>query len=179
MKPFTTGVVWTLREGAVALVVLIAAAWTIPTAASASPELEISDFVIVQETDSGRWEIKAQRASYMDEREILLNGVSARMVSDGQDRVSVVSETGRFEPDLLVLHLEGNVVIKSSWGSSLRAPAVRWNGSGDYLEASGGVKLQRGAIMVYGSSARYTIDTGIARILGKVRTILDTGKSGS
>jgi LPS export ABC transporter protein LptC len=144
---------------------------------SASSELEMSGFVIVQETDSGRWEIQAHRASYMDEKEVLLNNVSARIISGGEDRISVVSDTGRFESDRLVLHLEGNVIIASHWGSSLQAPAVKWNGSDDYLEASGGVKLQRGSIIIYGSSAHYTINTGVARILGKVRTILENGKN--
>jgi LPS export ABC transporter protein LptC len=178
MVAFATGISGTLRKAAVFLVVLLGLVWTVSRTTSASSELEISGFILVQETDNGRWEIQARQASYMDEKEVLLNGVSARMVSGGQDRISVVSEKGRFESDLLILHLEGNVVIASSWGSSLQAPTVSWNGSADYLEASGGVKLQRGSIMVQGYSARYTIDTGTAWVLGKVRTILDTGKSG-
>ena len=150
----------------------------LPLPAWASSEVEMSGFTIVQETVGGRWEIEAQRASYLDEREVILNGVSARMISGGQDRVSVVSDRGRYESGQQVLHLEGNVVVASRWGSSLRAPAVLWNGSGAYLEASGGVRLQRGAILVNGGSARYMIDTSTAWIIGEVRTVLEVRKKG-
>jgi LPS export ABC transporter protein LptC len=164
------------RKVAAVLVALSGLSWSVSMPVSASSELEMSGFIIVQETDTGRWEIQADRASYVDEKEVLLNGVSARMISAGEDRISVVSDTGRFESDRLVLYLEGNVIIASYWGSSLRAPAVRWNGTDDYLEASGGVTLKRGSIVVSGSSARYTIETGTARILGEVRTILEPEK---
>lgn len=163
------------RIATVVLTALLGMCWAISTPASASSELEMSGFVIVQETDTGRWEIQARKASYMDEKEVLLKGVSAKMFADGEERIRVKSETGRFDSDRLVLHLEGNVTITSRWGSSLQAPVVRWDGLGDYLEASGGVSLQRGAIMVYGTSGRYTVETGTALILGKVRTILEKG----
>ena len=149
-----------------------------PGPASASSEVRISGFTIVQETVGGRWEIQAQKASYMNDKRVILDGVSARMITGGEDRVSVVSDRGRYESEQLVLHLEGNVVIASRWGSSIRAPAVLWNGSGDYIEASGGVRLQRGSILVNGETARYSIDTGTVMIRDKVRTVIDTGKEG-
>ena len=178
MVAFTSDPSEILQAAAVTTVALLSLILALPVSASASSELEMSGFTVVQETGSGRWEIQARKASYIDEREVLLNGVSARMTSEGEDRISVVSERGRYEPDQLVLHLEGNVVVASRWGSSLQAPAVLWNGSGAYLEASGGVKLQRGSIMVYGASARYSIDTGTAWVLGKVRAVVEMGKNG-
>lgn len=143
---------------------------------SSSSELEMSGFIIVQETNTGRWEIQARNASYVDEREVILDGVEARLVSDGKEQVRVESSAGRFESDQLVLYLEGNVTIKNYRDLSLQAPIVRWDGSGDYLEASGGVKLQRGSIVIYGSSGRYTVETGTAHISGKVMTVLEKRK---
>jgi len=177
MTGFATGHPGAFLRFAAFLVMLSGLCWSSVRPAYPSPELEMSGFVIVQETDNGRWEIQARSASYVNEEDVLLSGVSAKMILNGKDRISVISETGRFESGRQVLHLEGNVVIASRWGSSLHAPSVRWDGPEDYIEASGGVELERGPVRVYGSSARYTIDTGTALILGKVRTILDSEKS--
>jgi LPS export ABC transporter protein LptC len=145
------------------------------SAEAASSELEVSGFTIVQETADGKWEIQARRASYQGEKAVILHEVSARMTSEGEDRISVVSDRGRYESDTFILHLEGNVAVASGWGSTFRAPNIRWDGSGAYLEASGGVELRRGAILVHGRSARYNVNTGTASIEGTVRTVLDAG----
>lgn len=163
-----------IRATTVMVVILISIMSTAPFSSFASSELEISGFTIVQETDGGKWEIQAHRATYEDEKEVILDRVSARMISGGEDRLSVVSDRGRYESEQQLLHLEGNVVLASRWGSSLRAPTVLWNGSEEYIEASGGIKLQRGSMLVYGGSARYILDTGTAWVLGKVRTVLVT-----
>ncbi len=136
----------------------------------------MSGFSVVQETGGGRWVIKAQTAVFRDEKEVILNTVTAKMDSEKMKGVSVVSDKGRYYPAELILDLEGNVVARTGQGLSLRAGTVRWNGPGAFLETRGGVELTRGGIFVKGGSMRYTINTGTALIVGKVMTILKPGE---
>ena len=158
--------------------VLAAVILLFPIRAAAVSEMEMSGFSVVQETGSGKWIIQARTAVYKDEKEVILDTVTAEMVSGGRAEISVVGDKGRYDPERLILHLEGNVVARAGQGFSLRAETVQWDGSGAFLEAWGGVELTRGGVLVQGGSVRYTINTGMALIMGKVRTILKLGRIG-
>ena len=165
---------WTVLS----LQVLAALLLFMPVQAADVPEMEISGFSVVQETGGAKWTIRARTATYRDEMEVILDAVSAEMTSGGVGKISVTGDTGRYDAQKLVLYLEGNVVARTVRGLNLRADTVRWNGNGAFLEAWGGVELTNGPILVQGGSARYTPGTGTALVMGKVRTILATGRIG-
>ncbi|UCF88466.1 MAG: LPS export ABC transporter periplasmic protein LptC [bacterium] len=134
----------------------------------------MTGFRITQETVNGRWEIRAVKATYDAQGDVLLQEVSARMLSNGFERVTVISDKGRFEASRLVLHLEGNVIVASGLGSRLETPELQWNGADAVMVAGGGVRLKRLGLEVLGKSARYRIDSGMAMVSGGVRTTLDS-----
>lgn len=148
-----------------------------PRAIGAVSDVEMTGFRITQETDSGRWEIQAGKAYYDGQGDVILLDVSARMVTDGLERVKVVSDKGRYESDNLILHLEGHVVVASGWGSRLEAPRLKWNGPGAVMLAEEGVQLSRSGLMVLGESVRYTVSSGTAVVDGGVQTTLSGGSN--
>lgn len=163
---------WTV----VKTLVLTALILFLPVQAPGVPEMEISGFSVVQETGGTKWTIRARTATYRDEMEVILDAVTAEMASGGVREVSVTGDTGRYDAEKQILFLEGNVVARTVRGLHLRAETVRWNGTGAFLEAWGGVELTNGPILVRGGSARYTPGTGTALVMGKVMTILETGR---
>jgi LPS export ABC transporter protein LptC len=144
-----------------------------PLATGAVSDVEMTGFKIIQETDSGRWEIKAGKAYYDGRGDVILNEVTARMIDDGKESVRVVSDKGRYEPEGLILHLEGHVAVASGWGSRFKAPKLKWDGPGAVMMAGDGVQLERGGLKVFGKSVRYTVNSGTAVISGGVRTTWD------
>lgn len=144
-----------------------------PQTTGAVSDVEMTGFRIIQETDSGQWEIQARKAYYDGRGDVILQEVSARMISDGMERVSVVSDKGRYETEGLILHLEGHVEVASSWGSRLEAPKMRWDGPGAVMVAGDGVQLERGGLKVLGESIRYTVNSGTALVGGGVQTTWD------
>ncbi|MDF1534936.1 MAG: LPS export ABC transporter periplasmic protein LptC [bacterium] len=148
---------------------------SIPAATAAAPEVEMTGFTILQETDSGRWEIESAKARYDGAGDVLLTGVTATLKSPQGSVLEVVSDRGRFESDRLLLHLEGNVGVTSALGASFEAPRVRWDGSGSVLDADGGVRLTRGPLRVTGSSVRYVVSTGTAFLGGGVKSVWSEG----
>ncbi|UCG39169.1 MAG: LPS export ABC transporter periplasmic protein LptC [bacterium] len=152
-------------------VVLLLAALFVPASIPASNDLEMTGFAIVQNTAGGKWEIRARRATYENEREVVLFEVSARMTSEGTERVTVVGDRGRYDSGTMVLHLEGNVAVKGQSGSSFLAPSVLWAWARSVLEASGGVMLTRGPFSISGGRARYGVDTGRTMVREDVRTV--------
>ena len=144
-----------------------------PQTTGAVSDVEMTGFKIIQETDSGRWEIQADKAFYDGRGDVILEEVSARMISDGNESVSVVSDKGRYESEKLILHLEGHVVVVSGWGSRLETPRLKWDGPGALMLADNGVQLKRGSLKVLGGSVRYTVNSGTAIVAGDVRTTWD------
>lgn len=144
-----------------------------PQSAGAVSDVEMTGFKIIQETDNGRWEIQAGKAYYDGEGDVILQEVSARMITDGMERVSVVSDKGRYESEGLILHLEGHVAVASVWGSRFKAPKLMWDGPGALMVAGDGIQLERGGLKVLGESVRYTVNTGTAIVDGGVRTTWD------
>ena len=133
-------------------------------------EVEMTGFRIAQETDSGRWEIRADKAYYDNLGDVILHAVDARMVKDNVQGVTVKSDRGRYESSALILHLEGNVRVTSVWGYRFEAPNLRWDGPRAVMIAEGGVEIERGELKVRGASFRYTPDTGTALVDGGVKT---------
>ena len=150
---------------------------SLPAAAAAAPEVEMTGFTILQETDSGRWEIESAKARYDGEGAVLLTGVSATLTGAAGSVVKVLSDSGRFESGRLLLHLEGNVAVTSAWGASFEAPRVRWDGSVSVIVADGGVRLTRGPLRVTGRSVRYAVSTGTAFMDGGVKSVWYEGSS--
>jgi len=138
--------------------------------AGAVSDVEMTGFRITQETADGRWEIQAGKASYDVGGDVILQDVSARMITNGSERVRVVSDSGRYESDVLVLHLKGHVVVASAMGSRFEAPSLKWDGPGAVMVAGEGIQLQRGGLKVLGRSVQYKLNTGTAIIDGGVRT---------
>jgi LPS export ABC transporter protein LptC len=149
-----------------------------PATVAAAPEVEMTGFTILQETDSGRWEIESERARYDGTGDVILTGVSAILIDAGDTVVKVVSDTGRFESNRLMLHLEGNVGVTSALGATFRAPRVRWDGTGSAMEADGGVKLVRGPLRVTGSTVQYLVSKGTAYMDGGVKSVWNEGSLG-
>ena len=147
----------------------------LPAAVAAAPEVEMTGFTILQETDSGRWEIESAKARYDGAGDVLLTGVSATLINKGGTVVEVVSDRGRFESNRLMLHLEGNVGVTSVLGATFNAPRVRWDGIGSTMEADGGVKLTRGPLRVTGSTVRYLVSKGTAYMDGGVKSVWNEG----
>ena len=145
----------------------------LPQTAGAVSDVEMTGFRIIQETDSGRWEIQAGKAYYDGRGDVILQEVSARMITDGLERVNVVSDKGRYESDGLILHLEGHVAVETGWGSRFEAPKLRWDGPGAVMVAGDGVQLKRGGLKVLGESVKYTVNSGTAIVYGGVRTTWD------
>ena len=137
----------------------------------------MTGFKIIQETDNGRWEIQAGKAFYDGKGDVILKEVSARMISDGMESVTVVSDNGRYESDQLILYLEGHVSVASVWGSRLETPNLKWDGPGAVMVAGDGVQLNRPGLEILGKSVRYTVNSGIAVVDGGVRTTLSERSS--
>jgi len=135
--------------------------------------VEMTGFKIIQETDSGRWEIQAEKAYYDGRGDVILQKVFARMITGGMESVSVVSDKGRYETEGLILHLEGHVIVTNGWGSRFEAPILKWDGPGAVMEAGGGILFRRGGMKVLGESVRYTVNSGTAIVDGGVRTTWD------
>ena len=135
--------------------------------------MEMTGFKIIQETDSGRWEIQAEKAYYDGRGDVILQKVFARMITGGMESVSVVSDKGRYETEGLILHLEGHVIVTNGWGSRFEAPILKWDGPGAVMEAGGGILFRRGGMKVLGESVRYTVNSGTAIVDGGVRTTWD------
>jgi LPS export ABC transporter protein LptC len=147
----------------------------LPAAVAAAPEVEMTGFTILQETDSGRWEIESAKARYDSAGDVLLTGVSATLVDTGGTVVEVVSDRGRFESSRLMLHLEGNVGVTSALGAAFEAPRVRWDGTDSTMEADGGVRLTRGPLRVTGGTVRYLVSKGTAYMDGGVKSVWKKG----
>lgn len=139
----------------------------------AASDVEMTGFKIVQETGNGHWEIKADKAYYDGRGDVILQEVSARMMNNGVEGVSVSSDKGRYETEGLVLHLEGNVTVTSSWGSRFETPNLRWDGPQAMMVAERGVQVDRGMLRVVGESVKYTVNTGTALVSGGVTTTWD------
>ena len=148
-----------------------------PQVAGAVSDVEMTGFKIIQETDNGRWEIQAGKAFYDGKGDVILEEVSARMISDGMESVRVVSDRGRYVSDQLILFLEGHVSVASVWGSRLEAPNLKWDGPGAVMVAGDGVQLHRPGLKVLGRSLRYTVNSATAVIDGGVRTTLSERSS--
>lgn len=146
-----------------------------PVTVAAAPEVEMTGFTILQETDSGRWEIESAKARYDGAGDVLLTGVSATLIDTGETVVKVVSDTGRFESDRMLLHLEGHVGVSSVLGATFKAPRVQWDGTGSVMVADGGVELTRGPLMVTGRSVRYLVGKGTAYMDGGVKSVWNEG----
>jgi LPS export ABC transporter protein LptC len=144
-----------------------------PQMAGAVSDVEMTGFKIIQETDSGRWEIQADKAFYDGQGDVILQKVSAKMISDGRESVSVVSDKGRYEPERLILHLEGHVVVTSGLGSRFETPRLKWDGPSALMLADNGVQLERGPLKVLGDTVRYTVKSGTAIVAGDVRSTWD------
>jgi len=145
----------------------------LPTSAVAVPEVEMTGFKIIQETDTGRWEIRADKAYYDGRGDVILKEVSARMVDKGKESIRVVSDKGRYEPAGLILHLEGNVVVASGRGSRFETPRLKWDRAGAVLVARDGVQLEHRGLKILGRSVKYTIQSGTAEVDGGVQTTWD------
>lgn len=151
-------------------VVVLCMCLCILQATSAVPDVEMTGFRIIQETENGRWEIQADKAYYDDRGDVILQEVTARMVSDGTERVTVASDKGLYESEELILYLEGRVVVASALGSRFEAAKLKWDGPRAVMTAENGVTLQRESLKVLGTSVKYTVDSGIAQMHGNVRT---------
>lgn len=135
-------------------------------------EVVMTGFRVVQETDRGRWEIRAEKAYYDNLGDVILQEVDARMIKNGIEGVTVRSDRGRYETAALILHLEGNVSVASAWGSRFKAPNLRWDGPHAVMVADEGVLIERGELKVMGESFRYRPDTGTAVVEGGVETTM-------
>ncbi|MDF1526194.1 MAG: LPS export ABC transporter periplasmic protein LptC [bacterium] len=145
----------------------------IPQLAGAVSDVEMTGFKVLQETDNGRWEIQGGKAFYDGQGDVILEKVSAKMISDGRESVNVVSDKGRYEPERLILHLEGHVVVTSGLGSRFKTPKLRWDGRSALMLADNGVQLERGPLKVLGDTVRYTVKSGTVIVAGGVRTTWD------
>ena len=145
-------------------------------AAVALSDVEMTGFRIVQETENGRWEIKAGRAYYDGEGDVILHEVFARMIKNGIEDVQVSSDKGRYETEGMILQLEGSVTVSSSWGARFKAPHLKWDGPKALMVAEHGVQVERGMLKVVGRSITYTVDTGTALLSGGVTTTWDERK---
>lgn len=148
-----------------------------PQTTGAVSEVEMTGFRITQETESGQWEIKAGKAHYNGQGDVVLMEVSARMVADGVERVTVVSDQGRYDSEGLILHLEGNVVVASGLGTQFETPRLKWDGPGAVMLAEDGVKLRRDGLEIKGQSVRYTVNNGTAIVDGHVQTTWNERRS--
>ena len=146
-----------------------------PQMSGAVSDVEMTGFKIIQETDNGRWEIQAGKAYYDGQGDVILQEVSATMISDGIESVKVVSDKGRYETEGLILYLEGHVAVASGWGSRFEAPKLKWDGPGSLMVAGEGVQLIRYGLKVLGESFRYTVNSGTAVVGGGVRTTWEEG----
>jgi len=146
-----------------------------PPTVGAVSDVEMTGFKIIQKTDSGRWEIKADKAYYDGQGDVILQKVSAWMIDNGIKRTTVVSDKGRYESEELILHLEGHVVVVSGMGARFETPELKWNGPGALMVAGKGVQLKRGKMKVIGESLRYTVNSGTVLIRGGVRTTWSEG----
>jgi hypothetical protein len=144
-----------------------------PQTTGAVSDVEMTGFKIIQETDNGRWEIQAGKASYDGQGDVILQKVSARMITDGMESVKVVSDKGRYETEGLILYLEGHVAVVSGWGSRFEAPKLKWDGPGSLMVAGEGVQLIRYGLKVLGESFSYAVNSGTAVVGGGVRTTLE------
>lgn len=141
------------------------------SAAPAFSDVEMTGFTLTQETEGGRWEIRASVAYYDGHGDVILQEVSARMINNGVERVKVVSDKGRYETDGLVLYLEGAVSVASAWGSRFETPTLKWDGPRAVMEAEGGVRLLRAGWEMSGESVSYMVNSGTATVDGGVRTV--------
>ena len=144
-----------------------------PQTIGAVSDVEMTGFKITQETDSGRWEIQAGKAYYDGEGDVILQKVSARMIAGDKERVSVMSDKGRYETEGLILHLEGHVNVASALGSRFESPHLKWDGADAVMVADNGVRFERGGFIILGDSFKYTVDSGTATIDGGVLTTWD------
>ena len=158
-------------------VAVLCIAMIYPQTLSAVSDVEMTGFKIVQETESGRWEIQAGKAYYDGQGDVILQDVSARMSNNGEERIRVVSDKGRYDSQGLVLHLEGSVSVASGWGSKLETSKLEWNGLNATMKADGGVQLMRNGLTIMGKSVRYTVNSGTATVDGSVWTTWDEGSS--
>jgi len=144
----------------------------VPGTAAAS-EVAITGFSFVQDTVRGPWTIEARYAVFQEEQGVILDAVSARMVTRTGEELSVVSDKGHYDPEKLVLDLEGHVLARHGGGFVLKAGKVRWDGSGATLEIREEVEMAGPAILVNGDRALYEIDGRAILFTGGVQTILD------
>ena len=143
--------------------------------AAAASEVRINGFHFVQETVRGPWTIEADSAVFREGEEVVLEAVSARMVSRDGEEFSVTGDRGRYDPENQVLNLEGHVLAHHGRGFTLKARKVRWEGSGAALHIRDGVEMRGRTILVQGESARYDLDVQTVLFTGGVRTTLRPG----
>ena len=154
------------------LVLVILVIFPILRTAAAS-EVSITGFSFVQDTARGPWAIEARHAVFQEGEGVVLDAVSARMVTGDGEELSVVSDKGHYDPEKLVLDLEGHVLARHEGGFILKAGKVTWDGTGATLRIREEVEMAGQALRVNGESALYEIDGQAFLFTGGVQTILD------
>lgn len=171
-----TGITTTLETaGSLFLPTVFLVALMVAPSHGMPPDVEIKGFRVVQEGDSGRWEIVASEASYNAEAVAILEGVKAHLVDGSVKRVDVHGLRGRYISARKLLSLEGEVTVRTDSGYLFRTPRIEWNGEDSTLVSEKGVELLTGDLSISGKRLDYFIGDRRVLITGDVRSVWVVG----
>ena len=104
------------------------------------------------ESKEGRlqWELVAETVKQADEGPTDLEDVKITYYSDDGRVTVLTADTGRYEGAERNAVLRGNVVVRTSDGSSLMTEAIRWNQQAEMLKSEDDVIMRRGDSTIEG-----------------------------
>ncbi|TBV82735.1 MAG: LPS export ABC transporter periplasmic protein LptC [Desulfobulbaceae bacterium] len=126
-----------------------------------------------QDGGARQWRIDSDKAlAGKSKDEILFRVIDAVFFRDEREQAWIVADTGRFDPVVKILELEGNVRLRNEAGFWLETPALRFYEKEDRVRSQAGVVATADNIRIQGQTLDYDLATGRYTITGNVKAIL-------
>ena len=147
--------------------------------AAENPEQEVGNFSLVQYKEGGdkKWTLNGKSAQ-VEENNVKIDEVSA--VAFGEDTaIKLKAKDGNFEKEEQVMHLENNVVVKSTDGTTLTTDSLKWDAQTKNVFTDSAVRIKKSDFEVSGTGAVCNVEDKTAELKKDVTATMTTSVSDS
>lgn len=137
-------------------------------------EQEVKSFSLVQYESDGikKWELNGKSA-HVEETYVGIDGVSA-VVFGEESSLKLKAEEGNFDREKEILHLENNVVAKTTDGIELVTDSLSWDAENRHVFTEDAVHIKRADFEVRGKGAYCDLDGKTAELKKEVTANMRT-----
>ncbi len=143
-----------------------------------NPAQEVNIFSLVQYEDSGekKWELSGESAE-VEESSVKIDQVSALVFGD-PSTVKLKARRGDFDRDTQLVHLEGDVVARSTGGTTLRTDSLYWDAEHRNVFTEREISIREHDFEVSGRGAVYDMENETAELKKDVTANITSRETG-